>query len=503
MRLILAALWRWLAPWVCVAAHGRSWGQVVLFAVAVAGFAIIRGGPFASEPGAMRGDGHAIASLNGAINEQFCGRFAVISNQYQIGYLISKNPALVDVPLREVVQQSAGSVDAYCATLTIPFGNNENALSEFMSWALLAKPSATASDVAMMLWFLSVSAVGAVGVTFFAAGASPLLGIAMVDLGVAILLQMRGELSSTVYPFVLLMPLVSVAFFTAALIERRPQRARLAVFFALAGIAIAVGVNIRTSQLPIHACVGLLACYFAMRNGRSWRHVTMAVCVLVVSAIAVNAWIVGRRQPANQSYNYSHHAVAHPLVLSLAIPPSNLSRREGIAWTDSVGAELARRQDQSATYLGPKYDEALMWYYFSLWSRHPSEMSAVYLRKFALAGEGLAGQFAPSPSFWFAKSWVYVTDGFQRAWVIGIVLLSALLAYARSRQPFTAAVALMSLAGSMALLEAALIMPPFVMRYHAFLMYHFAFVSLIAVQSALTAFAAIPNAGHRESLYAH
>src|SRR5262249_7398834 len=116
-------------------------------------------------------------------------------------------------------------------------------------------------------------------------------------------------------------------------------------------------------------------------------------CVLIgIFAVGFTVFqyvAIAQRLPAASKANYSYHAIAHPLVLSLALPPSPLSRSEGIAWNDEVALGLARREDPAATYLGPTYERALLRYYTGLWRREPRAMAGVYLGKFETAGKDM------------------------------------------------------------------------------------------------------------------
>jgi hypothetical protein len=78
--------------------------------------------------------------------------------------------------------------------------------------------------------------------------------------------------------------------------------------------------------------------------------------------------------------------IAHPLVLSLALPGNNpLAAREGIKWKDAVGPVLAARVTAPAPrYRSPEYEKALFKYYRGLWDKYPYEMLALYIQKFSM-----------------------------------------------------------------------------------------------------------------------
>jgi hypothetical protein len=93
---------------------------------------------------------------------------------------------------------------------------------------------------------------------------------------------------------------------------------------------------------------------------------------------------------------HPHHPVAHALVLGLAVPENDLSRREGIAWEDSVGLTLARRIDPQVVYLREGYESALFRYYFRLWAEHPWEMLGIYVEKLRVAGRSMISKLLAS-----------------------------------------------------------------------------------------------------------
>ena len=82
----------------------------------------------------------------------------------------------------------------------------------------------------------------------------------------------------------------------------------------------------------------------------------------------------------------THHPIAHPIVLGLAVPKNALSDREGIAWNDAVGADIAIRVDPLANTTYERYESAMFKYYRGLWSDYPGEMLGIYARKIHVAG---------------------------------------------------------------------------------------------------------------------
>ena len=436
------------------------------------------------EPVPFTQDGHAVASFNEAINEVFCGRWAVTSSRYQVGYQILMNAALAAVPVRKAIEQSAGSVASYCATLADPFVNNENALSDIEKVALRAVPSASAVTIVRWLQAVRIGILLAFCGAVLAAGGSVLMCIALLEVGFALLRFMRDS-AYAVYPFIFVMPLLSIAIYVALL--RRARGGWTAVdvgLLAAAGVAAAIGANIRTSHLPVY--VMLLAMFFWLGRlrGMAARQAIVGAVVMCAAYGAAHWRIVVTRQPAANTSNYSYHAVAHPLVLALAVPENAFSQRHGIKWIDDVGLTLARKADPSATYLGPTYERALFRYYGSLWRKHPGEMLTIYLHKLNVTGAGLVEQMSPALGSIgaFLLPWAVVTNGFTWLCALLSLWLIAVLEYRRRQTLFAALVAFLSAAAVLLHLESALIMSTFALRYHSYSVFYCAFVGIAAVQ---------------------
>jgi hypothetical protein len=168
-----------------------------------------------------------------------------------------------------------------------------------------------------------------------------------------------------------------------------------------------------------------------------------------------------------------YHLVWHPIVLSLALPPSPLSKREGILWRDATGLELARRVDPSAEYLGPGYEPALSTYYFGLWRQYPAEMRQIYLEKFKLAGRSMIDT-ARYPSRWIAAAMAtlaYLPNGF---WLLaGLVATSgaSFWWHVRSGDSAILAVAQLTCVGALLVVESAIIIPAFQLSHHSTLLF--------------------------------
>ena len=84
------------------------------------------------------------------------------------------------------------------------------------------------------------------------------------------------------------------------------------------------------------------------------------------------------------------HPIAHPLVLSLAIPANNFAKKQGIEWNDAVGESIAAKVDSTVKTDTPKYEQVLLRYYESLWMNFPKDMLRLYYEKFKSVGHNFA-----------------------------------------------------------------------------------------------------------------
>jgi hypothetical protein len=188
--------------------------------------------------------------------------------------------------------------------------------------------------------------------------------------------------------------------------------------------------------------------------------------------------------------NYTYHTFAHELVLGLAVPENDLSRREGIHWSDEVGFALARRAIPDVTYLGPQYEAALLRYYRGLWRRHPGEMARVYAQKLRSAGTevflsaALVGtQFGipRGPAEWLHRA----TNGVALVALGCVAFGAALRRHVGGRGNRLLIVALVSLAALTSLGESFVTYSLFVGIYSSILLFFVFFVFFMSVQAAL------------------
>src|ERR1051326_2479074 len=81
-----------------------------------------------SSPLRFPDDEHAKASVEIALNVARCGRPAVRSNRFKLAQDLVSNPDGLLVPAPDLIRSQAGTLDAYCASLTDPVTHNENGL---------------------------------------------------------------------------------------------------------------------------------------------------------------------------------------------------------------------------------------------------------------------------------------------------------------------------------------------------------------------------------------
>ena len=256
------------------------------------------------------------------------------------------------------------------------------------------------------------------------------------------------------------------------------------------GVITAFCANVRSSHLPIYVLFFLV---YAALNARvparrSAPGFFLAVGACFAMGYAAFNWLLIRPLiPTGPHTNMAHHVVAHPLVLGLAVPPSDLSRREGIVWSDEAGLVLARRMIPDATYLGPDYERALFQYYRGLWRQYPGEMTRIYWSKLAMAANGMFAEpggetESQSTARMLALPRVRPNGIWLMLLYVGVLLKSA-RSYRRHDRLLGLLFSLLSVAAIALLAEAAIIAPVFRLMYHAYLLIYTALVALIVLQA--------------------
>jgi hypothetical protein len=215
----------------------------------------------------------------------------------------------------------------------------------------------------------------------------------------------------------------------------------------------------------------------------------MALLAFAIGYVVFSRSFITPLEPGKHLPNYSHHVIAHPLVLGLALPSNPLSVREGIQWDDRIGIYLARQMVPNAVYLGAGYEEGLILYYLRLWMLYPAEMRSVYWQKLELAGFGM---FAPIGGETFSEPVARALRRLPhppRGWALLIVYafwwtLAMVLGW-RKRSAFWMLVAMICVSGLGMTLEATIIIPFFYMSYHSFLLVSLFFLYLLTAQLIL------------------
>jgi hypothetical protein len=452
-----------------------------------------------SVDGATMTDGHAIVSLDLAIARAFCGIPSSFSHHIRIPMDVGRQMELRHVPLRTLVAQKAGSIDAYCRSVDEPFVNSENSLMVLETAALYLEPGLSLAQLGQRLHWLRIACILGFVVLLMGLGSSLALGLATLLCGLMLLRAMPDHVYSN-YPFLFPLVLLAVALHGFASKYRWTGKpGGLMWYGASAGFLSAFVVNMRTSYLPIIGLFAALALVDETRlRGRTvpWRRraiggLALAACFLA-AYMTLQFGLITRHLPADGRFNASH-PFGHPLVLALAVPENSFSRAMGIRWADEVGPQLAARVDPGVPFLGPRYNSALLRYYGRLWRTHPREMFAVYALKFSLSGSDMLRVLRASPG---AVGWgvsvlltplAQLPNGF---WILGLyatILLGSLALYYRRDCPAAFGLALLSLAAVLVQVESGVIFPVFVKQYHNFAAFYALFLSLLGVQAMANA----------------
>jgi hypothetical protein len=428
---------------------------------------------------------HSKASLDVALNLVLCHRAALQSTAFAPGRYLSEHPEDLDLAPAALIARSGIGRDAYCATLAQPITNNENSLMLMEAIIWLVRPSASVRLVGRVMAWLRVGAIAFFGLACLAAGASVALTLLLVC-GAMAVQQSVGWLEYTVYPFLLSAPLVWVAIcvmlYSPLGTTSTPRRIAWSVF---GGILAGFGTNLRSSYLAMF--VGLFALVLTACLKR-WTAESGKAPALRAAALSLTGFIVGmwsfnaavmrplEHPAAGNTTNYTYHTVAHPLVMSLAVPENELSRSVNVRWDDMSARDLAQRVQPGVAYLGPEYERALYRFYLNLWRTRPREMVRTYVIKLQRTGRGVflfASDLVPS---WRPLRKIYLVwaDRVNGSELVAAALVITGLSWWRLwRTMSTAALfaACMSGAVTLVLLESAFIYSEFTPMYHSFLLF--------------------------------
>ena len=443
-------------------------------------------------------DGHALVALELSMTRVFCGAGSSFPTRYRVPHHVRDHPEERFVPLKQLAAGQAGSLAAYCAGVDQPFINNENSLTVVETALLSMNPDLSLVQLGRRLQALRVGIIVAFAATLVAAGLAVLPALAIVVGGVGVL-RTVGDLLYSLYPFLMPLILLSICWYawTWRWITDGGWVKRAAASFA-AGMLAGFSVNMRSSHLTVYAAmfafVVLVARGPAAKRstlpGRARRVLALAA-VFVAGFLSFQYVVITRHLPRDMVYSASYHTVAHPLVLSLAIPASELSQREGIQWSDEVGITLAQRMIPTAIYLGPNYDEALFKYYRHLWQEYPREMIVIYVRKLQLAGMQMiavlrGGGTLEGRGFSLALApYSYCPNGVCLLALFLLIVVGAAVVVRGGGSRFALMLGLMSVSAALLLLESAIIMPAYVPSYHAPLAMDLVVLSVLGGQALL------------------
>jgi hypothetical protein len=439
-------------------------------------------------------DKHRNGSLEIAFNRAFCGTGSKLSPSFPIARHLEAHPERLDIPLVDVAGELAGSAAAYCSTVVQPFLNNENSLMLEMALILKARPRLSLRGLGWWLQASRIVALLLLAYVLLENGASLSFAGIVLSLSLGILAYLGSTSYYSVYPFLAVLLALAVACLSLSLQRRLPLSGLghpASTFFA--GWLTGFAVNMRSSHLPVY--LTLLALYFLagarlVRSSRpGWPSrrrlgwLGIGVLSAVVGYALFTVWFIRPlSQDTASGQSHPHHPVAHALVLGLAVPENDLSRREGIAWEDSVGLTLARRVDPQVVYLRQGYESALFRYYFRLWAEHPREMLGIYVAKLRVAGHSMISKLLASPIGPLAWPLAWVPNGASFLVLYAALFALSVFVHVRFEFPLAFTLALLTAAGLLLQLESALVYPVFDMTHHATQLFCFLVLAALAWQ---------------------
>ena len=154
----------------------------------------------------------------------------------------------------------------------------------------------------------------------------------------------------------------------------------------VAGVWTGFATNMRTSHFPIYLSLIILLfasgefAFLKDRQPSRLRRMAMAAAMFVAGFFAFQYVAITRHLPRDLDAT-ARHTIFHSVVIGLGVPESDLSRREGLTWSDRAAYAAALRTDPKTGYLTRSYETALFNYYSGLWSQYPGDMMHVYWAK--------------------------------------------------------------------------------------------------------------------------
>jgi hypothetical protein len=146
------------------------------------------------------GEKHRNWSLEIAANRVFCGTPSRLSASVDLAERLESRSELLDIPLRDVIRDAAGSLPEYCRTVSEPFLNGENSLMLQMAAFLSLEHDLSLRKLGWRLQAVRIVALAFVAYVLLSHGASLLFTGIVLCSGLAIVGQMTTKFYS-VYPF--------------------------------------------------------------------------------------------------------------------------------------------------------------------------------------------------------------------------------------------------------------------------------------------------------------
>ena len=453
--------------------------------------------------------------LEMAVNLAWCGRYPYVTST------VPANNARVNLmnvhvekagprSLRSLIVSGSGSLAQYCQTQGEYATVHEVSMVMVESALLALRRRITVTGIAHGLVWIAEAGFLAFALALLELGWSVLFVAAVVASCVYLTVLLGSSALYSQYPLILPVTLSGIGVGALCLthnVHRHPVGFAMAAF--LLGVWAGFLGNLRTSLYPTAVLIAGLFIAFALSEQRgastsSKRTVGAAACGAVVAlAGGILAFdrvcIAPIRTTAGP--NYSYHVIAHPLVLGLATPPSELAARENIEWDDRSGVIAARKVDPSVQYLGPGYERALFTYYFRLWRNRPTEMASIYRRKLAVTRQN-AEEFLSSTGsglFWPRKDgrWLTVAawPALRIADVVGVGGLFAALLTIGCVRPGRLDIdhargfclAAIAIAGFLGFVESAVVLSGVILWYSSVYLFALVFTGLFIYQSTLDA----------------
>lgn len=502
-----------VAPW-RVGNPRRSLGESVVLTAAVVLIGLV---PFRFDLGQRllhhpSDNGHALIALRMGFNLAHCGAYSRLSTTHDTAIQEAfRTPTSPDRPITDAVAAAAGSVDRYCETVTQPFQNNENGLLLVAAAAFAAFPDASMRTLGTVWTWATVPLLAIFSLALLAAGFSAIFAVLEFWVALAMTVEIA---SSALYSNYMLVPAYGLALVGGlSMIAQFGLHRRARTFLplmAVVGASVGFFSVLRTNYGLIFLALALVFVAFVSGDlARRRRNAVGVAIVAVVCTIAGHRITVGAvNDPIlamGLTYNTVSHSFAHPLVLAVGQPQSDLARREGIDWDDSKALAFAQSVDPKATYLGPLYEKALLTYYAKLWIYHPGEMLGIYWTKWKLSVQGSFRALRDSGGR-FARALAAPNVAARSGVVWFFFCLAAMAAVSRWRdrlQPGAAVVGVLLLfVGWMLGVEQVLLFPYTTLAYHAMLVFSVCFVGLVVYQAGmnlLAGWAALAWASHAAS----